>query len=404
MKRTLIFFLDAVRYEYLERGFLPYLAEIGQVGKSYRLQTVLAFEGIAATAYTGVYPSQHSIWTQFVLDEGGQFNWLKRYLPIIIGLDKAMGVSRTSRKVFRHLLLRFSNLRGQLEYYPSVNEIPLNLLPKFGVAIRKNLLTTDDINGYTTFLSVLLRNGIGVQVIDHPMLGSDWDVVRDALKVKDPKDVTLFRMWDLDSITHSNGTSSTKTLKAIRDTDERVRMIVQHFNRVLGEDVNIFVFADHGMMDVADKVDLARLLREEGLELGVHYLAFFDSTIARFWGDDQAITGIRRILQSSGQGRVLTQQDYKTFQIPEHERYGKLIFLTDPGKIILPNFYQGRRPVAAMHGYDPSTPEMDTIFLTNLKHDGAGRTKVSMADIAPTILASFGLSCPHHVMGQSLLG
>lgn len=34
------------------------------------------------------------------------------------------------------------------------------------------------------------------------------------------------------------------------------------------------------------------------------------------------------------------------------KKYGDLIFLTNPGVLISPNFWQGNKQIKAMHGYD----------------------------------------------------
>ncbi len=409
-KHTIIFFLDAIRFDYLKDGQMPYLAELAKTGNGFRLNTILAFDGIAPTAYTGVYPDSHSIWTQFVLDERGQFNWLKPFIPVATGLDKMFSVSQTSKKIFRHSLLTLSKMNGQLSGYPSIGQIPLNLLTKFGVATQENFLTADNINSYPTFLSILRKSGVSVQIVDHPELGSDNDVVETALDIKHPSEVTFLRLWDLDSVTHRNGVNSEAALRAIRENDQNVKRIVEHFQQITHDAVNVFAFADHGMVNVKGSVDLVKPLEEIGLILGVDYLAFLDSTIARFWAEDDVIRKIEVTLQGLDDGRVLEAKDIAAMHIPSTDRYGKLLFLANPGILIRPNFYQGDSTIAAMHGYDPSTPDMDTIFVTNIptaRNNNSSRSyhevNARMVDIAPTILDALGYENPGLMLGKSLL-
>ncbi len=408
-KHALVFFLDAIRFDYLEDGHMPYLSELGTIGTAHRLSTILAFDGIAPTAYTGVYPDSHSIWTQFVRDEHGQFNWLKPFMPVATAIDRLLGVSQTSKKIFRHSLLTLSRMNGQLNGYPSIGQIPLNLLTRFGVATQENFLTADSINYYPTFLTILRRNGLGVQIIDHPQIGSDKNVVEAALDVKHPSDVTFLRLWDLDSITHKNGVNSREALSAVRENDENVKRIVEHFQKITNDAVNVFIFADHGMVNVKGSVDLVRPLEEIGLRLGIDYLAFLDSTIARFWGVDDVIYRIKTTLQELDSGRILNAEDLLKLHIPSADQYGKLLFLANPGVLIRPNFYQGHGSIAAMHGYDPSTPDMDTVFVTNVANPRSSnsghrhRVNAQMVDVAPTILDAFGFENPGYMLGRSLL-
>ncbi|MCL5317481.1 MAG: alkaline phosphatase family protein [Thaumarchaeota archaeon] len=393
-------------------GYMPYLADLGKTGNAFRLNTILAFDGIAPTAYTGVYPDSHSIWTQFVLDENGQFNWLKPFIPVATGLDKLFSLSQTSKKIFRHSLLTLSKMNGRLSGYPSIGQIPLNFLTRFGVSTQENFLTTDSINSYPTFLSILRKSGVSVQIVDHPELGSDNDVVESALEIKRPSEVTFLRLWDLDSITHRNGVKSEAARRAIKENDQNVKRVVEHFQQITHDTVNVLVFADHGMVNVKGNVDLVKTLNESGLHLGIDYLAFLDSTIARFWAEDDVIRRIGATLQYLDGGRILNKKDLQTLHIPATDPHGKLLFLADPGIVIRPNFFQGAASIAAMHGYDPSTPDMDTIFVTNIPNrrnnksihgSGDNGANAQMVDIAPTILDALGYEYPSHMLGKSLL-
>jgi hypothetical protein len=48
----------------------------------------------------------------------------------------------------------------------------------------------------------------------------------------------------------------------------------------------------------------------------------------------------------------------------ENREYGDLIFLCDPGTIILPS-YMGVDPVEGMHGYHPESECMYSLMMTN---------------------------------------
>ena len=48
---------------------------------------------------------------------------------------------------------------------------------------------------------------------------------------------------------------------------------------------------------------------------------------------------------------------------PGHD-YGESIYLLAPGRLMVPSF-MGSRPVQAMHGYDPSHPDMAALMWSN---------------------------------------
>ena len=48
----------------------------------------------------------------------------------------------------------------------------------------------------------------------------------------------------------------------------------------------------------------------------------------------------------------------------ERNKNGDDLFLLDPGVLAVPSF-MGRLPLAAMHGYDPSHPDMAALLWSN---------------------------------------
>ena len=73
-----------------------------------------------------------------------------------------------------------------------------------------------------------------------------------------------------------------------------------------------------------------------------------DSTFARYWKEKPNF--------NLDDGKWINWGD---------KRYGDYIFLANPGILILPNFWQGKHPIKAMHGYDPKCKEMNAIYILN---------------------------------------
>ena len=66
-------------------------------------------------------------------------------------------------------------------------------------------------------------------------------------------------------------------------------------------------------------------------------------------------------------------------------RFGDLIFLAEPGIIILPS-HMGSEGVAAMHGYHPDVEEMSSLMLSS---DALPTTAMSLTDVAALICPGF---------------
>jgi hypothetical protein len=99
---------------------------------------------------------------------------------------------------------------------------------------------------------------------------------------------------------------------------------------------------------------------------GRDYLAFFDSTMARFWWRTPAARpAVRAALAAESRGRWLEPDELarEGADFADHA-YGDDVFLLRPGALLLPSF-MGRAPVAAMHGYDPAHPDMPGLLAAN---------------------------------------
>jgi hypothetical protein len=136
--------------------------------------------------------------------------------------------------------------------------------------------------------------------------------------------------------------------------------------RARGVELWLYLVSDHGMVDVTSTVDVMGVLRRAGLQWPRDAIAFFDSTMARFWWRRPgARDAARSALAALRGGRWLTPEALEAAGVafPDHD-YGEDLWLADPGVLIVPSF-MGRDPVAAMHGYDPGHPDMAAALASN---------------------------------------
>ncbi len=142
--------------------------------------------------------------------------------------------------------------------------------------------------------------------------------------------VEYVHIGKLDKISHKYGVDSLETRRCVEEIDNMLRKV----------DFDL-VMSDHGMMDVKEIIKVPECER-----------CFIDSTMARYWGDDRDIKKLKLNLPLD-----------KGKRIKWNKKYGDLIFLANPGVLIMPNYWQGGNRVRAMHGYDPGSKEMDGFYI-----------------------------------------
>jgi len=135
----------------------------------------------------------------------------------------------------------------------------------------------------------------------------------------------------LDKIGHKYGTKSKEMVKAIKEVDMELSKM----------DFDILL-SDHGMADIKKIVSVPEI--DE---------CFIDSDIARYWGTPEKLEEVRKRL-SLEFGKIIKWPNKK---------YGQLIFLADTGVLISPNYWQGKKIIKAMHGYDGKDKEMKAFYL-----------------------------------------
>ena len=145
------------------------------------------------------------------------------------------------------------------------------------------------------------------------------------------------------------------------EQDDLVKVLVTKFFKKFGENNKIVIWSDHGFLDVKGTIDVKNKIPE-----GI--IAFYDSTIARFWFrndiEKRIVVGILKNIEN---GRVLSNEERLRYKIPMSGKYGDILFAADPEYLILPNYYQGNKRIKGMHGYMPDKADMDGIFVSNIK-------------------------------------
>jgi len=136
--------------------------------------------------------------------------------------------------------------------------------------------------------------------------------------------------------------------------------------------VRMFVFSDHGMTPIRWTYDLRRDVQATGLRLLDDYLPAYDSTMARFWVEnDRARATLTALLEDHPCGTLMSDRELQRLGVWfEDGRYYHMLFLMKPGMLLSPSD-MGTVRFAGMHGYHPSEPTADAVLLATAPVDKA---------------------------------
>lgn len=355
VKKSLFIFIDSLGWDIIKKR--PFLDDIIQT--RLPLKTPLGYSSAAVpTILSGRVPSEHGHWSFFYYSpQSSPFNFL-RWLSF---LPKAI----TERGRFRHYLSKVTQkLLGYKGYFQLYNA-PLKYLHLFDYCEKKDLFKPNGFNQGQGIFDVLHERKIPYHV-------SNWrkpeqENLETAMRevIRDDIPFAFIYLAELDGLLHTLGTEHPKIGEKIQWYEEKIREL---YEAAGGNDrVNLYVFSDHGQADIHSTIDLMAAIEDLGLTFGKDYVAFYDSTLARFWFLHPRARGkIHSILHDMSDGRILSDTELEEFGAYWQDgKFGELIFLTNPGVMIVPS-HMGQKPLAGMHGYSPDDSSADAIFLSNI--------------------------------------
>lgn len=347
-----VLLVDALGWELARRtpGFAAVL------GERRRLDTVLGFSsGALPTLFTGQGPAAHG---RFVMYRRAtspdtpfrHFQWLGLLPP---RLQRSWKLSR--------VLARGVAARGVRGYF-QLYDVPRPLLAQFDLPERGDPFAPGGLP-VDSLWDALDQRGVRWK-------GWNWRgdearhlaALEHALATGDERFLFCYTA-ELDALLHREGSRGAGVAARLQRYDAWLARIAA---RAAADRVPtwIYLLSDHGMVDVDTVVDVRSRLAALPVRMPHDYLAFFDSTMARFWWrTPDARAQVRAALDAGSHGRWLESAERGAAGITD-PAWGEDIFLLAPGALLCPSF-MGRSPVRAMHGYDPAHPDMAALLMSN---------------------------------------
>jgi len=370
-KATVVILIDALGREITEKhGF-----EVTGLEKVARVKSVLGFSQAAILSiFTSLMPKDHGKWMMYSFASGkSPFEWT-RFLPSFIGSERLW-----FRKAVRFKLERVDRISS----YYSLYSVPRPVLPYLDLPLRKDYFKCDAVDGIPTIFDRLRDADAHFKVWDFK---SAEDESFNELHTYLDGGVEGFYMLytaEFDSLLHRYGTGREEIGEKLEYYKRRIERLVETGVERF-EELRFFVFGDHGMCDVAETIDVMSGIEKLGLKIPDDYIPFYDSTMARFRvSSDRGKDRLIDFLSGRKGGTVLSEDECSKLGVPvPGDEYGHVVFLADPGVIILPSF-MGTEYVSGMHGYHPGSGCMDSVMLSNVS---ISADELHVTEIAPVIL------------------
>ncbi len=359
-KLTLVFFVDALGWEIARklgcfRDVAPY---------SYRQRTVLGYSCAAQpTILTGLMPDEHGHWGMFYRTERSDLRALRslRFLPKVI----------SSHRRFRRPLLNYHRRRTGFTGYYNLYRIPFHLFGAF------DLIEKRDIYAPGAFASGAKSIFDHLAAADVPYRVWTWKheldegfaeletAIRDDHKMRFSLHYTPY----IDAFLHGHVGDDEAVAGAVALIERRIARVVELARETQG-DVNVIIFSDHGMAETTGEHDVISVVAALGLRQGSDYQVFYDSTMARFWFESpHARDRIVGALKELDYGTVLSDADLKREGVFFGDRrFGELIFLMNPTRLIVPSYMGGRAP-RGMHGFSPEHRDSYAMLASSFEVD-----------------------------------
>ncbi len=366
--------IDALRYDFIDHQTTPFLYNLKESSVQAKVIETVSFQTRPAY-FAGLEPDVSNICHLYEYNpEFSPFTFLKPYSGGLKLLD-ILGIDGIPRRIIKRIARRIERSRGFAASADVMDtaKIPLDLLPYFAFSERGY---TDDPNIFSphkTFFDILREKGISWNWIGYPRhFGSAQSIMEEYRKSK-PADLSYLHFSELDWIGHKYGPNSSEMARAKESLDGTLKKLLEV---PLSQGSAVFIFGDHGMVEVTKLLDLKSKLESLPLKLHSDFIYFLDSTQARFWfRTETAREVVTECLNSLKDGRILREQELKELHLNfSHNRYGDLIFAINGGSMIHPSFFasSGMAP-KGMHGYTPEVLDnMTQVFYTGKNRNDLG--------------------------------
>jgi len=396
--------------------------------KSYPNVRIKSFPNtdLMPTLLTGVYPHEHGMWQVRLKSETPssrriRSNWIpdiltSTYQGLVHLFNHSFDLATIPDRRLRHFeILRFKQTR---HYFPSLNELFARMLYGKDVDQYKSQEWNPhflEIGSIKTIFSIVGKENsrfVFNRKISklNPLLG---EVCSRNIRLE------FLELHSLDIIEHWNLNNDDAIRESYREVDAFIKRLHQKCEQ---KNVTLLILSDHGQERVKDSIDIKARLKP--LEVSEdEYQYYIEAPMARFWfHTDRARAKVVGLLSSIPNGTVISYKDLHQYNVRfDHDRYGEIYFIADPGFIIFPNdFYQPmanlflgltdrqQRPriwnpkLRGSHGYFPHHESEKGFMIVLANRYKTNQEEIDIIDVAPTLLGLMGIKKTDDMKGNCI--
>jgi len=327
------------------------------------LVTILGYSsGAIPSLLTGQTPSQHGHWNLIYRDPArSPFGWTRP----LGRLPRPLVENRVSRRVLKSVARRASGYSG----YFSLYDYPVAHLPQFDLTEKRDIYTPGGLDAPSIF-DDFVGAGIPYECYTyHTHTDAQILALAPERAATTSARVLFLYLSGLDHHLHFHVHEPDSVSRMLAWYEGGLRTVWDAATRARG-DARMFVFSDHGMTPIRWTYDLRRDVEATGLTVLKDYLPAYDSTMARFWiENDRARSTLTALLEDHPCGTLLSERELQRLGVWfDNRRYYDLLFLMKPGMLLSPSD-MGTVRFAGMHGYHPSEPTADAVLLATTPVD-----------------------------------
>lgn len=333
---------------------------------SYRrgVKSQLGYSAAALSAVlSGEAPARHGVFCDFYLDRKNspfkRFKYLKYFFGA--GMHPACLFNRKPvREAISKASARLCKYSGRLNLY----RVPYDYLQYFDTVQKRDVASLGGLFPVENLRDVLENSGVSFYMSDwRKSQGEDLSLAVDSIsKGAEFLFVCVRGLGDFLMCNADNKAAVDGRLKACREDILKILNAL----RSSGRPYKLTVMSGLGMLPCSGSVDLKKAVDGLNLKYGSDYIAFYDSTMARFWymnsSAKERIRAELSTLKYSG-GFISGEQKNEYGILFEDGRFGEDIFLLNGGFQIAPS-YISVKPFKASCGYSPDIEGTRASFLS----------------------------------------
>ena len=362
MKKTYVYmFVDALGWEIVSK--YNFLKDTLVYRKKVEMQFGYSSAAVP-TILSGKHPQEHKHFSFFYYNPNKSPFENFKYLKIFFGAGlhpKCLFNRGRVRRIISRLTAKMLGYTG----YFSLYSVPFNKLPLFDYCEKTDIFASGGLSPVENLYDILEASGLKFHISDWRK-SEDENIALAKQAIADDADFVFVYTGAFDAFMHDNVFDSSAIENKLSAYEQKVYSILQTLSNT-GKDFNFTIISDHGMTPTSEVCDLMRIVKSLDLKFGKDYVAFFDSTMARFWyptNSQEVKAKIQKALLTC-KGHFLSKVEKENYGIDfEDNLYGEDIFITDEGVQISPCDL-GSKALNGMHGYMPTAKDSYACMLSN---------------------------------------